>query len=96
MVVGAKWNIWSMQNPWLSIMINANEVTWENPYWRKILDHPCRILIVGGTISGKTNALLNLVNHHNIDKFFLYVKDQMISGKVLKYSPKKKERKMFW
>ena len=58
----------------LSIMSNANEVTGENPYWRKILDHPCRIVIVVNSRSGKTNALLNLINHHNIDKFSFYVK----------------------
>ena len=74
MVVGAKWNIWSMQNPWLSIMTNANEVTGENQYWTKLLDHPCRIVIVVSSGSGKTNALLSLINHHNIDKFSFYVK----------------------
>ena len=35
-----------------------------------------RILIVGGSGSGKTNALLNLINNHpNIDKIYLYAKD---------------------
>ena len=28
----------------------------------EILDHPYQILIVGGSGSGKTNALLNLIN----------------------------------
>ena len=38
--------------------------------------HPCRILIVGGSGSGKTNALLNLINNQtNIDKMYLYTKD---------------------
>ena len=38
--------------------------------------HPYRILIVGGSGSGKTNALLNLTNNQpDIDKIFLYVKD---------------------
>ena len=33
------------------------------------------ILIVGGSGSGKTNALLNLVNHdRNIDNFFYMLK----------------------
>ena len=32
-------------------------------------DHPYRILIIGGSASGKTNALLNLINHEpDIDK----------------------------
>ena len=29
----------------------------------KIPDHPYKILIIGGPGSGKTNALLNLINH---------------------------------
>ena len=34
------------------------------------------ILIVGGSGSGKTNALLNLINHQpNINKIYLYAKD---------------------
>ena len=33
-------------------------------------------LIIGGSISGKTYPLLNLINHHpDIDKISLYVKD---------------------
>ena len=39
-------------------------------------DHPYRILIVGGSGSGKTNALINLLNHEpDIDKIYLYAKD---------------------
>ena len=35
-----------------------------------------RILIIGGSGSGKTNALLNLIeNQPDIDKIYLYVKD---------------------
>ena len=34
------------------------------------------MLIIGGSGSGKTNALLNLVNHQpDMDKIYLYVKD---------------------
>ena len=41
-----------------------------------ISDHPYRILIVGGSGSIKTNALLNLIkNQENIDKLYLYAKD---------------------
>ena len=40
-----------------------------------ILDHPYRILIIAGSGSGKTNALLNLIyNQLDIDKY-LYAKD---------------------
>ena len=35
------------------------------------------MLIIGGSGSGKTNLLLNLVeNQQDIDKIYLYVKDQ--------------------
>ena len=41
-----------------------------------IPDHPYRILIIGGSGSGKTNALLNLINEQDdIDKIYLYAKD---------------------
>ena len=39
-------------------------------------DHPYRILIVGGSWSRKTSALLNLIKEQdNIDKIYLYAKD---------------------
>ena len=62
-------------------MINFDDYTNENkthhnsnlPY---IPDHPYRILIIGGSESGKTNALLNLINNQpDIDKIYLYAKD---------------------
>ena len=34
-----------------------------NIKWPYAPDHPCRILIIGGSESGKTNALLNLINN---------------------------------
>ena len=41
-----------------------------------IPDHPYRILIIGGSVSGKTNALLNLIKEQDdIDKIYLYAKD---------------------
>ena len=40
-----------------------------------IPDHPYRILMIGGSGSGKTNLLLNLKeNHPDIDKIYLYAK----------------------
>ena len=43
--------------------------------WPYIPDHPYRILIIGVSGSGKTNALLNLINNHPyIDKIYLYAK----------------------
>ena len=48
-----------------------------NPNWPYIPDHPYRILIIGGSGSGNTNVLLNLIKHErpDIDKISLYVKD---------------------
>ena len=47
-----------------------------NSKWPHIPDHPYRILIIGGSGSGKTNALLNLINNQpDIDKIYLYAKD---------------------
>ena len=44
--------------------------------WPYIPDRPYRILIVGGSGSGKTNALLNLMkNQLDIDKMYLHAKD---------------------
>ena len=62
-------------------MINFDEYTNENrikhyPNWPYIPDHSHRILIIGGSGSGKTNALLNLIqNQPYIDKIYLYAKD---------------------
>ena len=55
----------------------ANENRTEhNKNWPYIPDHPYRILIIGGSGSGKTNLLLNLIeNQPDIDKIYLYAKD---------------------
>ena len=53
---------------------NGNK-TEHNPKWPYVPDQPYRILIVGGSGSGKTNALLNLINNQpDIDKIYLYAK----------------------
>ena len=50
--------------------------TEHNSNWPYIPDHPYRILIIGGSGSGKTNALLNLIDSQpDIDKIYLYAKD---------------------
>ena len=47
-----------------------------SPKSPEIPDHPYRTLILRGSGSGKTNALLNLINHElDIDKIYLYAKD---------------------
>ena len=54
---------------------NENGIN-HNPNWPYIPDHPQRILIIGGSGSGKTNALLNLINNQlDIDKIYLQAKD---------------------
>ena len=62
-------------------MINFDDYTNENiiehnSKWPYIPDDPYRILIIGGSGSGKTNALLNLINNQpDIDQIYLYAKD---------------------
>ena len=62
-------------------MFNLDDITNENnkehnKKWPFIPDHPYRILIIGGSGSGKTNALLNLIKEQDdIDKIYLYAKD---------------------
>ena len=62
-------------------MINIDYYTNENKTehnsnWSYIPDDPYRILIVSGSGSGKTNALLHLINNQlDIDKIHLYAKD---------------------
>ena len=62
-------------------MVNFDNYTNENKIehnlkWPYIPDHPYRILTVGGSGSGKTNALLNLINNQpDIDKINVYSKD---------------------
>ena len=50
--------------------------TEHNKNWPYTPDHPYKILIIGGSGSGKTNVLLNLIeNQPDIDKIYLYAKD---------------------
>ena len=54
--------------------VNEN-IKEHNPNWPQISDHPYRILIIGGSGSGKTNSLFNLINHQSgNDKIYLYAK----------------------
>ena len=55
--------------------VNENK-TVHNKNWPYIPDHPYRIIIIGGSGSAKTNALLNLIESQpDIDKIYLYAKD---------------------
>ena len=54
---------------------NENKTQHNLKRW-SIPDHRYRIVILGGSRSGKTNALLNLINNQpDIDKIYLYAKD---------------------
>ena len=76
-------------------MINFDDIVSENKIvhnknWPSIPDHPYRILIIGGLGSGKTNALINLINEQNdIDKIYLSPRD--LSEPKYEYLIKKRE-----
>ena len=64
--------------------------TKDNKNWPYIPDHPYRILIIGGSGSGKRNALINLINEQNyIDKMYVYARD--LSEPKYEYLIKKRE-----
>ena len=55
--------------------VNENK-TKHNKNWPHIPDLPFRILIIGGSGSGKTKLLLNLIEKQiDIGKIYLYTKD---------------------
>ena len=55
--------------------VNENKSK-HNKDWPSIPDHLYRIFIIGGSGSGKTHLLLNLIeNQPDIVKLYLYAKD---------------------
>ena len=61
---------WSYKND--EIYDQSVEIN-HNPNWFYIPDHPCRILIIGGSGWGKTNVLFNLIKNQrpDIDKIYM-------------------------
>ena len=58
-------------------MFNLDDITREkNKKWPHIPEHQYRIMIIGSSESGATNALLNLIKEQDdIGKIYLYAKD---------------------
>ena len=55
--------------------VNENR-TEHNRKWPYMLDHPYRILTIGGSGSRKTNVLLNLIeNQPDINEIYFYAKE---------------------
>ena len=70
--------------------INSKNNKKYNEKWPYIPDHPYRIIIIGGSGSGETNALINLIDEQNhIDKIYLYARD--LSEPKYEYLIKKRE-----
>ena len=76
-----------MKNYDQSVEINLN------PNWPYIRNHPHRILIIGGSRSGKSNVLLNLIKNQRpeFEKIYLYIKDQFESKYQLLINKREKE-----
>ena len=55
--------------------VMKENITKHNLNWSWIPHHPYRILIIRGSGSGKTNALVDDDDYKKIDKIYLYVKD---------------------
>ena len=78
----------------LQKMINFADVTKENikehnTNWPQTLDHPYRIWIIGGSTSGKTNSLFNLISQLLIKYIYMLkirakenIKSELTKGKV--------------
>ena len=91
-------------------MINLDSIINEknkehNEKWLHLPDHRYIILIIGGSGSGKTNKLLNLIKeqdyHDVIDNIYLYARDlnepntmDDVYEDIDKYNPKKDKK--FW
>ena len=59
--------------------VTKKSIKEHNPDGPQIPDHPCKILIVGSSESGKTNALLNLINNRQISCLNVFHQVPLIS-----------------
>ena len=74
----------------INLDIITNENKEHNEKWPYLPDHPYRVIIIGDSGSGKTNAWINLINEQNdIDKIYLYARD--LSESKYEYLIKKHE-----
>ena len=56
--------------------IENENINYHNEKWSYIPNHPYRILIIGGSGLGETNALLNLIKEqYDFDQIYLHAKD---------------------
>ena len=54
------------------MMLQKKNIKKRNLNWSQIPDHPYRILVIGGSGSGKTNSLFDLINQEpDIDNIYL-------------------------
>ena len=57
-------------------MLRQKNTDTHNPEWPYIPDYPYKILVIDGSGSAQTNALLNLINGQpDIGNIYLYAKD---------------------
>ena len=56
-------------------MMLQKNIKEHNPNWPQIPGNPYKILIIGGSEWGKTNTLLNLINHKlYTNKIYFYAR----------------------
>ena len=66
----------TLQNNWFRRYYKRKQQKTNENKWLYILDHAYRIIIIGESVSGKTNAMINLINEQNgIAKIYLHPRD---------------------
>ena len=76
--------------------VTKEDIKEHNPSWPQIPGHPYRTLIIGGSGSGKTNSLFNLINlQPDIDKISLCAKSPY-EGKYQFLINKQESKDLTW